>query len=90
MTSPTDKDREAADHYTDIELCGHSIDEEHVHTAFLAGIAHSRQAHAEEVKDLVEALELLEKELLRMTPVYSGLVICIQNSLRKHRARGGE
>lgn len=29
---------EAADHYTDIELCGHSINEEHVHTAFSRGM----------------------------------------------------
>lgn len=59
----TKRAEELADHYTYIELCGASIDEEHVHTSFLRGY-----------KAAIKDAQVLEHELIYSKGEIQGLI----------------
>ncbi len=74
---------ESADHYTDVELCGRSIDEEHVHTSFLKGF----DAAVLEMKKRAEGLVTSHKaiaESLRKEYLF-GIANVLDSALEAYR-----
>lgn len=62
----------------------HIIHERLMREGFLAGIAHARKAHAEEVRELVEALKQIEfkKDMTRLADC------CVERSCHLNAATG--